>query len=381
MKILWAGPYFNERAFTAKRALNIASTVWSHGFVRGLRANGADVTVATLCPEQAWPNGKVFWQNNDPGLFDHDVPVHTIPYLNVAYLREAWQSVFFARMVKRILASERFDAFVCYNVLHPYHVAAMKVAKRMGVKVCPIVLDSGYDPIEEGFAKMLHQARYADELVFLSQWTAENFPANGRRILQMEGGVADWLGNEPSAKRLGEPFVVTYAGAWSGHRGQGLAEMIRCCQRKDVHFIICGKWNMNAAKEAMGHDARVELRGMVSDAELRRIYSKTDVFVNSRAAAYGHNLVNFPSKLSAYIAYGRPVVSNWVESFPQDYRELLCVSDDDSGAAMARKLDEVLDWDIEQRIACCRNLHKAYNESKSWTMQAKKFLDFISSSH
>lgn len=381
MKILWAGPYFNERAFIAKRALNIASTVWSHGFVKGLKANGADVTVATLCPEQAWPNGKVFWQNNDPGLFDHNVPVYAIPYLNVAYLREMWQSVFFARMVKRILASGRFDAFVCYNVLHPYHVAAMRIAKRMGVKVCPIVLDSGYDPTEDGFAQMSHQARYADELVFLSRWTAENFPAKGRRVLQMEGGIDEWLGTEPVERKPGEPFVVTYAGAWSGHRGQGLAEMIQCCQRKDVRFIICGKWNMNAAKEAMGHDARVELRGMVSDAELRRIYSKTDVFVNSRAASYGHNLVNFPSKLSAYIAYGRPVVSNWVESFPSDYRELLCVSDVDSGAAIARKLEEVLDWSQEQRTVCYKNLYKAYNESKSWTMQAKKFLDFISSSH
>lgn len=381
MKILWAGPYFSEKAFIAKRALNIASTVWSHGFVKGLKANGADVTVATLCPEQAWPRGKVFWQDASQEWFDHDVSVHSIPYLNVAYLREAWQNVFFARMVKRILAGERFDALVCYNVLHTYHVAAMKVAKRMGVKVCPIVLDSGYDPTEDGFAIMSRQARYADEIVFLSQWTADHFPANGRRILQMEGGVADWLGREPSAKRPGEPFVVTYAGAWSGNRGQGLAEMIRCCQRKDVRFMICGKWDVNAAKAAMGHDSRVELRGMVSNAELKRIYSETDVFVNSRAATYGHNLVNFPSKLSAYIAYGRPIVSNWIASFPQDYRELLCVSDDDSGAAMARKLDEVLGWNLEQRTACYTNLHKAYDESKSWTMQAKKFLDFVSSVH
>lgn len=381
MKILWAGPYFSEKAFIAKRALNIASTVWSHGFVKGLKANGADVTVATLCPEQVWPRGKVFWQGNSSDLFDHDVPVFAIPYLNVFGIREHWQDIFFARMVKRILSREKFDAFVCYNVLHTYHVAAMKVAKAAGVKVCPIVLDSGYDPTSDDFGKMSRQARFADDVVFLSLWAAENFPANRRRILQMEGGVNEWLGAKPQEKKPDEPFVVTYAGAWTGHRGQGLVDIVRSCKREDVRFVFCGKWNMSLAKAALGGDSRVELRGIVSDAELRRIYAETDVFINSRAATWGHNLVNFPSKVSAYMAYGRPIVSNWIASFPQDYRELLCVSDDDSGAAMARKLDEVLGWNLEQRTACYTNLHKAYDESKSWTMQAKKFLDFVSSAH
>ena len=75
MKMLWAGPYFSEYAFTVKRTPNIASTVWSHGFVKGLLANGVEVEVVTLCPEQAWPKGRVVWQNSDERLFDHDVPV------------------------------------------------------------------------------------------------------------------------------------------------------------------------------------------------------------------------------------------------------------------------------------------------------------------
>lgn len=378
MKILWAGPYFSEYAFTVKRTPNIASTVWSHGFVKGLLANGADVEVLTTCPEQAWPKGRVVWQDADPRLFDHDVSATAIPYLNVAYARELWQCRAYAMATRRILSSGRFDVFSCYNVLHPYHVAAMREARKMGVKVCPVVLDGGYDPTTDDFAKMSHDARFADGVVFLSQFAADRFPANGRRIMQMEGGVDSWLGLEPKPKAKGEKFVVTYAGALMPHRGQGLVEMMRRCGRTDFRLVVCGKWNVAAVRQAFREDPRVELRGMVGSEKLAQIYAETDVFVNSRQANNGHNLVNFPSKISAYLGYGRPIVSNWVESYPSEYRNILCVSDDDSGAAMARKLEEVLSWPHKRRVACFHTLHKAYDESKSWKMQARKFLQFVS---
>lgn len=377
MKILWAGPYFSEYAFTVKKSLNIAATVWSHGFVKGLQENGCDVHIVTLCPEQAWPAGKVFWQGCGNKLFDHDVPLSSVAYLNVAYLREKWQSFFFARKVRELLSKEKFDAFVCYNVLHPYHVAAMREARRMGVPVFPIVLDGGYDVVKEGFGKMSKCAKYADGVVFLSQWCRDNFPAEGRRLLRMEGGVAEWNGTIPEARDPNSKKVVTYAGAFTAHRGQGLVEMVHSCKRDDVRFIICGKWDMAAAKRAFGNDARVELRGMVSADELKEIYASTDVFINSREVGWGHNLANFPSKVSVYLGYGRPIVSNWIDSFPQEYRDLLCVSEDDSGISMSRKLDEVLDWSLDKRDECFCKLKRAYQETKSWKVQAKRFIDFI----
>ena len=377
MKILWAGPYFSEYAFTVKRAANIASTVWSHGFVRGLKSNGVEVEVITLCPEQAWPKGHVLWQNTDSRLFDQDVPVAAIPYLNVFGLREYWQRFFFARKVEEVLRHGQFDAFVCYDVMHPYHVAGMKVAKQFGVKICPIILGSGYDVLAEGLDKMSRQARHADGVVFLSQWCADRFPANGRRLLQMEGGVSEWLGREPVRKRHGEPFFVTYAGGIAVHKGRGLVEMVRGCTRQDVRFIICGKWNVPLVKAALGEDPRVELRGMVSNAELREIYSNTDVFVNCRDTSCGNNFADFPSKILAYLAFGRPIVSNWIDSFPEEYRDILCVAEDDTGASMAKKLDEVLAWTLEQRRARYDALYKVYDEAKSWQCQAKRFIDFI----
>lgn len=378
MKILWAGPYFSEYAFTVKRSLNIAATVWSHGFVKGLQENGCNVHVVTLCPEQAWPAGRVIWQGCENKLFDHDVPVTPVPYLNVAYLREKWQSFFFARKVRTLLSQEKFDAFVCYNVLHPYHVAAMREAKSLGVPVFPIVLDGGYDVVQKGFGEMSRCARYADGVVFLSQWCRDNFPSEGRRLLQMEGGVTEWNGKIPQEKDLNYKKVVTYAGAFTAHRGQGLVEMVRSCKRDDVRFIICGKWNMTEAIKAFGGDPRVELRGMVSSRELKEIYDSTDIFINSRENGWGHNFANFPSKVSAYLGYGRPIVSNWIDSFPCDYRNLLCVSDDDSGVSMARKLDEVLDWSLKEREECYYRLKHAYQQTKSWKMQAKRFIGFIS---
>ena len=157
MKILWCGPYFSEYAFTGKKSLNIAATVWSHGFVRGLKENGCNVHVVTLCPEQAWPAGRVFWQGHDDRLFDHDVPVSAISYLNVAHLREIWQSFFFARKVRNLLLKEIFDALICYNVLHPYHVAAMREARKGGVPTFPIILDGGYDVVKEGLLLQLFE--------------------------------------------------------------------------------------------------------------------------------------------------------------------------------------------------------------------------------
>lgn len=377
MKILWCAPYYSEYAITTKTSVNIASSVWSHGFVDGLKANGCDVHVVTLCPEQAWPKGRVLWQNNDDRLFDHDVPVTSLSYLNIAFVREKWQTLAFIRAVRRLLLQEKFDAFVCYNVLHPYHVSAMKVARDLGVPAFPIILDAGYDVSKDGLDEMSRCARYADGVVFLSQWCRDNFPSNGRRLLQMEGGVPGWMGKMPTDIKVGDKKVVTYAGAFTAHRGMGLVDMVHSCKRSDVRFILCGKWNIDDAKKVFGNDPRVELRGMVSSSELSRIFAETDVFVNSREANWGHNLANFPSKVLAYLGYGRPIVSNWTVGLPPEYHELLCETKDDTGMALAAKLTEVLDWPLGERIAWYNKLLGAYQTSKSWKMQAKKFLDFI----
>ena len=165
MKILWIGPFFSDEALFKKKAANQAAAKWSRGLLKGLEHAGCEIRVIDHVPNQRWPKGDIFWQDNDKKWFLDWYPCERISYFNVWGVKELWLGWQYARAVKRVLREWHPDVVLCYNSLHSFNVAVMEEAHRRDIKCVPIILD-GDDPRRDDWEKLLHDNRFADGIVF-----------------------------------------------------------------------------------------------------------------------------------------------------------------------------------------------------------------------
>ncbi len=368
MRVLWLGGLHSDRALLKRKAVNQAAVKWTRGLIGGLRENGIDVFGLTHCYEQAWPQGELFpgtQQDFEPGL-----DLSWCKYLNVPGFRELDLGWRYSRKIKQLIEQQNIDAMVCYNVLHPYHVKAMRVAKRMGIPCFPIILD-GDDPRKDNWRWILKATRDAAGITFLSSWMARNYPGD-LPVLQMDGGCSAWFGDEAQSRI--EKNLIVYAGGLDHWRGLDfLVDVIKQLINPGYRFIICGKCNQQEIHEKLGRDTRVDVKGFVSDQELHEICLRASVFLNTRDPAIADNILNFPSKIPNYLAYGKPVISTWIDSLSEDYRKVLQVVDSDEPSAFAEQVVRTLKWSETEQQSYIHQVREWFLATRLWTLQARRF--------
>jgi glycosyltransferase involved in cell wall biosynthesis len=392
MRILWIGPFFSDLALSEKKASNQAAAKWSRGLLWAMREiAGVEIRCVDHCPEQQWPMGKVFWQDNDSKWFLDWSPCERISYSNVVgfkYLYLAWA---YSRAVRRICSEWIPDVVLCYNTWQIFNVAAMKTARKFGAKGVSIILD-GNDPRHDNWRTFLRENRYADAMVFLSYWMVQNYPGNtvgvnsrkGRKLpcLHMDGGADEFKGSLPETS-LHTPIHSTYTyklvhiGALDKWRGlEFMRRVVKCCKRQDVRFVFCGKCDRAIMWAEFDNDPRVEIKGFLSNESIFAICCDADALLNVREPSVGDNILNYPSKVPNYLAYGKPVVSTWIDSFSPDYREVLDVCDNTS-EGFVKVLDNVLARNEVERTAKFEQIKNWFLERKSWDKQAKRLVEFL----
>lgn len=393
MKILWVGPFYSDAALSEKLAPNQAAAKWSRGLLRGLEAAGAEIRVIDHCSEQRWPKGRVFWQDDDPKWFLDWYPCERVAYCNAVGLKERWLAWTYARRARRLFRTWRPDVVLCYNSLHQHNVAVMREAHALGITCVPIILD-GDDPRRDNWQKLLRDDRFADGVVFLSWWMYQNYPNRQLPLFHMDGGADAFQGLSPtlppsiplpaatptpttSTSSSSTPYTLVHTGSLDKWRGLDFMKgVVKGCARQDVRFVFCGKCDKAKMWAEFGNDPRVDVRGFVTDEEVAAISRAADVFLNVRTPGIGDNLVNYPSKVPQYLAWGKPVVSTWNDSFSPDYRDILEVCDD-TPAGFVRVLEEVLEWDEAKRVAKFNQIKSWFEDRKSWERQAGRLLEFL----
>lgn len=377
MRILYCGPFISECALSEKRAVNQAAAKWSRELLQAL-SQIADVDVISHCPEQRWPAGKVFWQNNDKRWFNDFLSCERIAYPNVVGIKDAYLSIAYRRAVRRLVKQNKYDALICYNTLHPYHVAAMKEARRYGIKCVPIILD-GDDPRRDDWGWIKRSVSPADGIVFLSWWMKENFPNKDIPLLHMDGGAQEFQG-ESLSKNTEKTFTIVHTGALDYWRGLNfMKEVVKLCKRQDVRFVFCGKCDVQQRWAEFNNDPRVEIKGFLPDDEVNRICRTADILLSVREPKVGDNVVNYPSKIPQYLSWGKPIVSTWVPSFSSEYREVLEIPNNDTPIAFVQKIDEVLGWGYDEKVEKFKIIKGWFENRKSWANQVRRLIEFIHS--
>lgn len=376
MRILWIGPSYSDWALGNKRSVNLAAVRWSRGLLSGLREYGAEIYVISHCPEQSWPNSKIFWQDADVKYFENVDKGVFIAYPNVKRIRDQYLACQYGRKTRELIRKYNVDVVLTYNCMHSWCIAAAKSAQKENVPTYHILLD-GDDPQEDGWRKFNAQTQYATGIAFLSYWAYENFHRVGVKKLHMDGGADCFVGTVPTHTEVRDRSLV-YTGALDKWRGLDfLQEVVKKLNRSDVAISLCGNFDVAKVSKVFANDKRVLVKGLLSVDALNNVCQNADAFLNVRNPDIRQNIVNFPSKVPQYLRYGRPVVTTWIQSFSPDYRGVLSVAKDNSVESFVAMINEVLSWSDQDRLKKYFEIKHWYENHKLWKVQAGRLLDFM----
>jgi len=374
-RILWIGPIFNAETLRTRLAANQAAAKWSWALLDALTQLGVQVEGISHCPEQVWPRGKKLWVSAK-GWATENYPVHGIGYLNLPWIRERFLVYQYRRKLQQVLNGHKssFDAILGYNVVCPHDVAIIEIAKRLEIPYFGLILD-GNDPRRDKWGGFLQNTKGATGLAFLSYWMTQNYPGL-LPILHFEGGGGEWKGDKAISMR--DKNLIVYTGGLDYWRGAGfLVEVVRQLKRQDARIVLCGKCDRTKVWASFGNDPRVEVKGFVSEAELDDWCCRASVFVNVRDPQHKDNVVNFPSKIPNYLAYGKPIVSTWLPSFHPTYQQLLEVVNDTDPAVFATRIEHVLSQSDKIYLEKSKQIKTWYCSEKTWVKQSGKLLEWM----
>ena len=197
----------------------------------------------------------------------------------------------------------------------------------------------------------------------------------------MDGGADGFKGVPPSTTNdyplTTKKFTLVHTGALDYWRGlEFMKGVVKACKRQDVRFFFCGKCNREKRWAEFGNDPRVEVKGFLPDDEVDTLCRSADVLLSVREPKVGDNVVNYPSKIPNYLAWGKPTVSTWVPSLAPEYRDVIEVSND-TPEGFAEKIDEVLSWGNDKRSDKFKQIKAWFMAKKSWEGQTARLVEFL----
>jgi glycosyltransferase involved in cell wall biosynthesis len=368
--ILSLGMVFKQNALDQHLAVSQAANNWRHGLYGSLKQLSERLSLIGHCPEQIWPLGQLL-----PGKASYlskEFSQELSAYPNVAGLRFRWLAAAYRRMVGRYIDQYAPDYLLTYNPL-PWHLPAACYAARKGVKWVSLVLDLD-DPLQAGWEPYRTVTKAAAGHVFLSWWGYEQAPVAAK--LHLDAGADAWMGGA-SPSNSERPSVL-YSGLNSAGAGLDLlVETIRRIERQDVEFWVTGKGQHAGLQRLAEEDSRVRLLGYVSDARLELLTREAWVLFNPRDPLASDNRMAFPSKLLAYLSYGKPVVSTWTPGLAPEYRDLLEVVDSATPTELAVAIEACLNWNPAQRLQRFEAAREFVTGPRSWSQQATRLVEFM----
>lgn len=349
MKILYLGSWASDTALLAKSAPSLAAANWIRPLLAELTALGHDIHVLTHVRERMFPYG-----HPHPGCdaeIDASLPFMRLDYWNLPLLRNVSLVRAYAKAVRNLCP----DVVLTYNLL-PENLAAVRVLVSRGVRWFPIVLDWYGEDLKTALAPATGVVVLSDYL----RWTLDI----AAPTLLLDGGIAL---RPPSPPRpVGKTLV------YSGAATPLVAEVVRAVTRRDVRFVVTGK-DPYGTLTALKDDPRVTLTGALPADRLDAVCREADVFLAPRETDTAFARTTFPSKILAYLAYQKPIVSTWTEGLPPAYRDVLDVAPLE---AFPARIDHWLAASEAERDALAMRI-RHFAETHTWAVQAHRLDTFL----
>lgn len=368
-----------------KESLDDSTTVfYVGGMSRGLRDDSGSIFSDSLLSGIRRVYSSVYdlrfifggwWPKHGEPLFVHSkkrgMDGINISFCNFVFFRDFSMSRNFKRAFRSFVSNHKDLFYRKINVIvtEADNIGFLKISRRIKkifplAKVCIIVPDlpgaSYANKRFRFFFRMLKklQARIvytltgkvADSFVFFSSFM-EPFYHRFNKPFIVEQGIAPC--QEPSSKAISSSnYTCVYTGKTDDDLS-GTALMISAIHlvKKRYHntrLLIAGDGTNSRILRGLSSKGEVDFLGRVSFQEAYKLQQSAGVLLmlrkNTAIMRY-----SCPSKIFAYLSTGNPIVCFRLDSFPNDFSDVLIFPKDESKESVAKSIEYALSLSNEQR--------------------------------
>ncbi len=294
--------------------------------------------------------------------------------------------------IRKIKRYDKEEFFILSSINYlPVALATQIMSNIYGMKNIIIFTDCSESFAYDGENKLCRKIlkKVYKKLVKLTEYNYDGYinfsPAMDELVnpfrrpsLVMEGFLnSNSLSFEETEKY--NKFIVLFAGSLLPSMGiQNLITAFKGIHRSDVELWIAGNGvGKNELIQLASGDERIVFLGFLNRNELFEIEKKAALLVNTRNPKDLFTKYSFPSKTFEYLASSTPFLSTKLECYPEEYKEYIIFINDNKPETIKEKLEEIMAWDEEKRLAFGKKAQSFVWLEKNSDNQGKRILKFI----
>jgi hypothetical protein len=298
-----------------------------------------------------------------------DSGITFIPCLNLMGMKQITQLVAaIAVMWRRLWQSRNARSVILvYSLQSPFLLASFFFRALLGTPVILIIPDLPEYMYPQGSGRGLRPflkyldvrlgrrlLRMIDGAIVVAKAIASDCLSPGTPHLVVDSirGVDPVASNPGGATSSSGRRSIFYSGGlYEAYGVRTLLEAFRSMEDPDCELWLAGKGDLEPLIRAeMERDPRIRYLGQLPLAEVRRLQSKASLLVSVKPSRERFTQYAFPSKITEYIASGRPVASTVSATIGDEYFRYIHRLEDQSPESMRQAIVEIFRLSPDERM-------------------------------
>jgi len=344
-KIIWVGCIDFSKATERSSALSPAANAWQINFIKALSNNSNSIYVFSHIPYSAWPKGPFIVRGSKNLDQDGVITIKNLFYINLPFVRDIYLALYTVMLICVYAMDSKY--LFTYNYSYKCVVSGL-FWKLFGNKWVSIFAD--------GFEKF-----FPYKTLYLSYHAYIN--SNNTNKIFFDSGIENYL------DKVKKPVIKNILFAGSISSWTGIYEFVKdfCDTHNCFDFIldIYGKGDIAPIKHLID-GKRVRYFGYVDEEKLHAAALSAYAFINPRPGVTDTELNNFPSKISFYLGFGKPILSTRTANIAPFYDKYLI---------FYKSIEEIGDaLDKYYNTTSRTNENTLFVELNSWDKKVSKLL-------
>lgn len=312
-----------------------------------------------------------------------------LPIVKHVFVREELESSLFSILDK--CRTEKTTIFV-YGMYYSYMVAAIKTKREFqNVNLCLIVPDlPEYLANSNGLLFTLRSKlqkdtygliKHFDGFVLLTDAMVSRLRIFNNPWIRLEGLIDPedqaTLGYGMKELSTGNR-VILYSGTLAERYGiLELLDAFDVIKDSRYELWICGAGDTDKIIENRSAlDKRIKFFGLISRDKVLALQGCATMLVNPRSSRGDYTKYSFPSKTMEYMLSGKPVVMRRLPGIPDEYKEYIIFTADDSVEMLHNAIVTVGEMQQEHRDEIGRLAREFVLKNKNYIVQGKNLVEF-----
>lgn len=386
MNIIFLGYCVSKDMAENLSGISIAANKMQLDLLTNIKSYVKDLDITTIYPVAPFPvDKKLIYRKESIEVSDY-LKAERVPFFNIPLLKQINQILANYKIVKKLVNEHKNAILLTFNMYPQIGLPAVWIKKKYGNRIVTLLADLPIDDnyVRRGISKWIYHffnritvksLKWVDDAIVLNQKAWEIYTPQAR-CLVMEGG---YNGKEYCTREIGARVRknIVYGGSLNEYSGvHELVEAMDYVEDMDIELDIYGDGYLRDYVRNRCND-RVHYYGIIPNNEMMKVQQNAWALISPRPVEDPIAKVTFPSKIFEYMTSGTPVISTRLNGFLPEYEGLLIFAKSNEPQEMARCIMEMTEHPYADMLQMAEKARKFIIENKSWTVQAKRIIEFI----